>query len=184
VGTILGERLLYLPSVGACLALALGLAPAATLLGEALERFRPRSATGTSMAPHMGNPSTGASHGKANGSLAVGGVSNFGAAAARAQGKHLLLLAAAAYLGVLGTRTRARLRDWSDESQLFESALRVCPRSLKVLSNRALTLLDKEPRDPKLTLSLAWFENETKERRNILQMNENVCVCLLCERNV
>jgi len=53
-----------------------------------------------------------------------------------------------------------------------------------VLSNRALTLLDKEPRDPKLTLSLAWFENETKERRNSLQMHKNVCVCLLCVRDV
>ena len=48
----------------------------------------------------------------------------------------------------------ARNRDWATEISLFESALKVCPRSLKVLNNLALRLLDDRPNGTRRALEL------------------------------
>ena len=44
----------------------------------------------------------------------------------------------------LAWKSASRGVEWRDEITLFESALDVCPNSLKVLNNLALKLLDKE----------------------------------------
>jgi tetratricopeptide (TPR) repeat protein len=47
-------------------------------------------------------------------------------------------------LSLLALKSFHRCTEWSTELSLFESALDVCPTSLKVLNNLALKLLDKE----------------------------------------
>lgn len=112
-----GERLLYVPSVGYCLfiadILALGLAKQVCYAVDAVTtRVLPRHRlqgdlrpTADQDRPHpvRGNRRTWA-----------------------------LALCAAAYWTGMGAKTVQRNREWATELKLFESAMNVCPQSLKV----------------------------------------------------
>jgi len=54
----------------------------------------------------------------------------------------------------MGRHTLARNQDWASELSLFESAMKICPRSLKVLNNLANTLLNDIPNGTKRSIEL------------------------------
>jgi hypothetical protein len=124
VGTVLGERLLYVPSMGFCLGVG-------ALAGEALDR-RGKVKKLCGFPPPGESPSR--KKNKKNGGKSTPPVP---AVPARFVG-FLLLLATPLML-----KTVHRCFEWRTEETLFESALSVCPTSLKVLNNLALVLLDK-----------------------------------------
>jgi tetratricopeptide (TPR) repeat protein len=111
VGTPVGERLLYLPSVGFSIGVA------------ALCRYL-RVDEAKSSAPD------------ANDAFYASIIPSRGAVS---KSQKLSLLAALC-LGSL--RTVDRNTAWSSERSLFEASLDVCPRSLKILNNLALVLLN------------------------------------------
>ena len=51
------------------------------------------------------------------------------------------------YVAWFGLKTIVLATEWSSEAQLFESALKVCPNSLKVPNNHAPVLLKSDPRN-------------------------------------
>ncbi|KAK7230211.1 cadherin, partial [Aureococcus anophagefferens] len=118
VGTMLGERLLYLPSAGFCLAFA---AAARAVLVDGAKRGPGDAAAGWRSLAEAVVP----------GRRAV-------AAAQRAA-----LAAAAVLLGACA-RSSSRNLAWRSERALFEASLDVCPSSLKVLNNLALVLLNSD----------------------------------------
>jgi hypothetical protein len=103
VGTILAERLLYVPSMGFCLF-------AGYLMAQLLDE----------------NPAVG-----------MGRVIK--------RGKHLLFTLLCVYTCLMGLKSRHRSSEWKNEGSLFESALNVCPKSLKVLNNYAQLFLKTDP---------------------------------------
>jgi Tfp pilus assembly protein PilF len=112
IGTIMGERLTYLPSVGACLAVGWTL----TLIGW----------------PEQLSASSGP-----NGGADLSGILAPGGWRARAA----VGLCVAVTLGY-GIRTLVRNPDWRDQVALFESARAVSTRSFKVKVNLARTALE------------------------------------------
>ena len=63
-------------------------------------------------------------------------------------------VAIAIAINVMGRHTLARNQDWASELSLFESAMKICPRSLKVLNNLANTLLNDIPNGTKRSIKL------------------------------
>lgn len=119
VGTVVAERLLYLPSVGFCLLVALAVHSALEvgIKYEVIEEVTPR----VHQSPRSYKR-------------------NF----IRVSSKIIMVCCACAVvMGCL--RSRARNTDWVDEPTLFESALLVAPSNVKVLSNTAKTLLNSDP---------------------------------------
>ncbi|KAL4459052.1 hypothetical protein ABPG75_013917 [Micractinium tetrahymenae] len=119
VGTFIGERLLYFPSVGYCILLAQPLAAA--------------------LRPLLSQESAGDAC-KTNGSGSSSGSSNNGSKAARLR-RAGAVLAAAMLAGLLlffAGRTVLRNEDWRDEERLFLSAQKVCWRSGKVQLNSGI----------------------------------------------
>jgi tetratricopeptide (TPR) repeat protein len=104
IGTIMGERLTYLPSVGACLAAGWAL----TRFGwpERLAPMSWRSHAGTAWSPP--------------------------APATTWRRSVAALVCVAAVVG-LGTRTIARNRDWHDQLSILEATRATSPRSVKVM---------------------------------------------------
>jgi tetratricopeptide (TPR) repeat protein len=119
VGTYIGERLLYLPSVGFCLLVADALFPA-----DADAAAAPANkATATKTPPPPPPPP-----------------------------KTRILLILSLLLTLYAARTYARNMDWRDESALFASALRVCPRSAKALLNSGVLARRRTDGDEALRL--------------------------------
>lgn len=108
VGTMLAERLLYLPSMGVCLGAGYSLAQ---LIHSAK---CPDNVVGENNAQK------------------------------RVKGVSFILLCA--YLNWMAMKTIHRCTEWSTEARLFESALNVCAKSLKVLNNYAQLHLSTDPR--------------------------------------
>ena len=102
VGTILAERLLYIPSMG--FSLGAGYSIAQLLDGNAVKSLNKQ-----------------------------------------ARGVTFILMCV--YVAWFGLKTIVRATEWSTEAHLFESALKVCPNSLKVLNNHARVLLKSDPRN-------------------------------------
>jgi tetratricopeptide (TPR) repeat protein len=118
VGTVLGERLLYLPSVGFCLGVPVVAWDLATLYLRA-----------------------GKSKGKKKDDNGNGNRSGKGPDSSK---KRLVRIVLAATVIPFSAKCISRGTEWRDERTLFEAAMGVCPTSLKVLNNLALTLLHKE----------------------------------------
>ncbi|KAI7844666.1 hypothetical protein COHA_001755 [Chlorella ohadii] len=110
VGTFIGERLLYFPSVGYCLLLA-------EVLAAALQPLLPQSARSRAYSSGSGS-----------------------ALPSRAQlgGAVVSVLLLGAMLGFYAVRTVERNRDWWDEERLFRAAQKVCWRSGKVQLNSGI----------------------------------------------
>ena len=113
IGTLLAERLLYVPSIG----FAMMVGSASVSLLAAIERtlchaitFKPPENT---RAHHHRDPSRASSRDIPMLRLIAGGVF-------------------AASLGVMMQRTRARTAEWKDDVSLFRSAIEVCPNSAKL----------------------------------------------------
>ncbi|HTE05890.1 MAG TPA: tetratricopeptide repeat protein [Planctomycetota bacterium] len=104
IGTIFGERLMYLSSAGACLVVAALLEP--LLAG-------PRAGAGSAVPVAGGSPS-GRPGGSSSALAAVGA------------------LVVVALAGVLGWRTWERSKDFATSERIFESALDVVPDSARV----------------------------------------------------
>jgi hypothetical protein len=136
VGTFVGERLLYLPSVGYCLLLA-------HALGGAL------------LPPDDDDDDAGGDSNSDNGSGGASGSSSSSSKAWRwRRGLVALTLVAAPLLALYAVRTVTRNLDWRDEGALFESARRVCPDSAKVQLNSGILARRRRQFDD----ALAHFE--------------------------
>lgn len=120
VGTFIGERLLYAPSVGFCLLLA-------RLLGGWLA---PGDEGGSGGSGGSGSSNTTEQQQQQQRQKSRWQQRKRAAAATAA----LLLLA------FYAARTAVRNRDWRDEERLFEAALRVCPDSAKVRLNAGILM--------------------------------------------
>lgn len=103
VGTFIGERLLYMPSVGYCLLLSYALCCLAGPWEQPSPADRPGAAS-----PARRRPEAGLGAGR----------------------RWLSLLLACTLLAAYGGRTWLRNLDWADEESLFLSAQRVRPPSL------------------------------------------------------
>lgn len=147
VGTFIGERLLYVPSIGFCFLLAelLGMLvavkpPARKELPEGQQQVSPEcveqahnthnSDTQTAAKAAAGSSAVQSSTGGTNSKLQEQG-DTASSAVRELVALLLLLLLSAAYAG----RTVVRNMDWWDEERLFLSAERVCPNSAKVQQN-------------------------------------------------
>lgn len=124
VGTVLAERLLYVPSIGFCLVLAHGLAdtlsPVFTVIGRdvlhaynaLLSLRRPLAATESSAKRSTGrDPVLSA---------------------------RVLAVCVAPVLLAFTVRVVSRVHDWQSETEIYGSALHVCPHSVKALNNYAV----------------------------------------------
>ena len=143
VGTFIGERLLYFPSVGYCWLLA-------DLSGRLLPS--PKAAKEASTAasrPHA--DATGVSDGTALLSKASDGCGGSGGTKSTSSSKGssklgswgkakgaLLGLLLLLLLGGYSLRTWLRCFDWLNEEKLFLSAMKVCPDSCKVRLNTGI----------------------------------------------
>ena len=116
VGTILGERLLYLPSVGFCLG-------AGSLVYEGA-LYLERNAENTKNKKKKKDKEDG---GRGAGAGATG-----------------VLVFALLVMLLFAGKSVHRCYEWRDETSLFTSALDVCPTSLKVLNNLALMFMQKK----------------------------------------
>lgn len=122
VGTFIGERLLYAPSIGFCLL-------AAELVGRAFEP-QPAAAAVDAATDKQQQQQQGQDGGSPSGSRH----------APAGAGRWLVVgLVACVLVGYAG-RTLLRCADWWDEERLFLSALRVCPNSAKVQQNMAVIM--------------------------------------------
>lgn len=133
VGTFIGERLLYMPSIGFCL-----------LLADLMGRLVPNTAT-TSTSHNAGlSTADGKDKVAATEAISCPSFSDWqkqpqkqqdstktAAGAARVLPLLLLALLSVAYAG----RTVVRNIDWWDEERLFLAAEKVCPDSAKVQQN-------------------------------------------------
>lgn len=113
VGTCIGERLLYVPSIGFAVLLAVALDSLASSRASAVPAV---ASAGQQSAPKS---KEGARPGKT-----IPASPNFGC-----------FTIAAAIVMVYTARSRLRALDWLDEQKLFESAFQVCPDSVKVRLN-------------------------------------------------
>jgi hypothetical protein len=115
VGTFIGERLMYSPSIGYCMLVAhlltSYLLPKSFPPAEASPKSPPR--------PPHGQPASRSSTAKLTWSRAL----------------VPLLLASAPLVALYTARTVVRNWDWYDEERLFLSAYEVCPDSAKVQQN-------------------------------------------------
>ena len=126
VGTIVGERLLYLTSVGFCLGIG--------YIGE--ESWR-----------RWINHDIGGSSPSRNSRKTAATIKNRKTKPSTVKIRYLCkapFTAVTVLVLLLSVKTVNRGIEWRTERSLFESALKVCPSSLKVLNNLALVLLDKE----------------------------------------
>jgi hypothetical protein len=146
VGTLVAERLLYLPSIGYCLLLARGLEE----LGNPLRYgFAHKHALGHAFPVRA----------------AVGGLSRKGrsraakgrSAAAQAEtegsasGSHFAVALLALLLAYYAHGTWTRNLDWASDETLFRAGVRTCPTSAKMHSQLAHILLNKLGDDPAAT---------------------------------
>lgn len=129
IGTILGERLLYLPSAGFCMGLPL-------LFWDAI-----LAATATTDIAGGGKDATAVVR---TGKRGKGGGKKRGSRVLSRAFTIFWVAGVAPIAGVCCYKCVSRGLEWKDERKLFESAMQVCPKSLKVLNNLALVLLDKE----------------------------------------
>jgi tetratricopeptide (TPR) repeat protein len=200
VGTILGERLLYVPSAGYCLLVALAVGPALAntanqlkttavaavgfvkpFLGlgagdaDVVDRVQGKSSSQKKRSGRRQMQSTGAESSFSTSSLPPSSPSSSLSLPLSSQSKKQpqqqrqqqqqqqqqqqrgrgrspffssrwgSLMASAAlltYSWQLASYTVSRNSDWASEAALFESAMEVCPKSLKVLNNLALVVLE------------------------------------------
>jgi tetratricopeptide (TPR) repeat protein len=122
VGTMLGERLLYLPSVGVCLAAGIVLSQITGL----------KRVVGV-----VGDSDGAASASSASESRAARGSSERSARARQRRGVSVIC----ALLAFAAARTVRRNADWRDELALFEAGFVTAPNSVKVRNNLAQVLL-------------------------------------------
>lgn len=134
VGFVVAERALYLPSVGHCLLVALG-------LSRLLQRFAVDAGDAVAGQPLL----RAAAAPKAAASM-VSSLWDTAPQAWRAVSHYVLpplLLAAFSALMVLHcARSATRSRDWTSEARLFASGTTVCPLNAKVHYNVAKVLAD------------------------------------------
>jgi len=178
-GTIFGERMLYLPSIGACLLLALGVEKGTAWIsrrtkGEEIETDRDRIASGDS---DRDSDTDAESEGGAG--VGGSGVPRDGAPGSPVEGqvqhanygRRPDLQRLAVFIGVAGLLLWcwSSARPWRSESALFRQAIHVVPRSAKARYGLALALKqegDLEGARRELVIavglwprySLAWHE--------------------------
>lgn len=136
VGTLLAERLLFVPSMGFCLIaaelLVVELRPLWLQLSkDVMDPFLPR----------LSGKARSSSLGVLSASFAI-----------------------VPLIGLCILRVLSRNADWSSERELFSSALKVCPRSLKVLTNHALLSMQRQRHEEALdaaSTAVAIFPNQT-----------------------
>jgi len=124
VGTTLAERLLFVPSAGFCLLLAEALTNLNTLIKYCLP---------------IKDESGGSAVGEASsrsGARTTGSAS-YSSSAFQGRNRNAYAFTCAVCLLFAG-RVVSRNRDWNSESQIYASALRVCPLSAKALTNYAV----------------------------------------------
>jgi tetratricopeptide (TPR) repeat protein len=131
VGTMVAERLLYLPSAGLCLLIGLLLARAT---GVQLIRAKEEIDANATASPECSTESvSSAPNSPSAGAQSDAHKRNVVSANARAVA---IVCTIIAFLVVCGTvRTIHRNVDWYNEENLFMSALEVCPQSAKVHEN-------------------------------------------------
>ena len=153
VGTVLGERLLYIPSMGFCLAAAAVICEVADDLsggsGVGARKKRPKKQQQQQQQSPMKQQQRNKGNGSAAAAEAVTTTTTTTTAAvppaaelkrsARLFSLFLLLL-----FTPLALKSAHRAHEWRSETSLFESSMSVCPRSLKVLNNLALVLLKND----------------------------------------
>jgi len=131
VGTTLAERLLFVPSAGFCLIVAEALTNLNALLQWCLRtrnkshKLQAADVKGVGRASHCGAQGAGANSTSQSSIMFRGRIGN-----AYAFTCAVCLLFAA--------RVLSRNMDWNSESQIYASALRVCPLSAKALTNYAV----------------------------------------------
>jgi hypothetical protein len=139
IGTFIGERLLYSPSIGFCLL-------AVELLGGALPDSW-RSQPGSQQQPeqhkaqeqqHQAAEAQPAGKQQPAAQPAEQTQTRPHASALPLLHSWCVLLLCGVLLGGYGCRTLLRNQDWWDEEQLFLSALGVCPGSAKVQQNNGV----------------------------------------------
>jgi len=128
VGTVLGERLLYMPSMGFCLGVGVVLNETFPSALRAFSLCAPPTPPTPTPTP---TPSPSKKKSPKKKCSRKFPVSPFA-------------LSILSLLLLLSLKSVHRCQEWRSEITLFESALKVCPTSLKVLNNLALMLLDKK----------------------------------------
>eukprot|EP00811_Abedinium_folium_P014521 NODE_2351_length_2230_cov_3.786971.p2 GENE.NODE_2351_length_2230_cov_3.786971~~NODE_2351_length_2230_cov_3.786971.p2 ORF type:complete len:321 (-),score=81.05 NODE_2351_length_2230_cov_3.786971:360-1322(-) len=149
VGTVVGERLLYLPSVGFCVVLLVGLHA----------RFVVRNRTGEPVPTSTQLVGTsalrrGASH-SVPGASRQAPVALADARRCVAGGMLTVLV-----LGILGFRTLLRVRDWSSADSLFLRDGGRQPHSAKTQFNLGITYMQQQDWEPAITalVRCAWAD--------------------------
>ena len=128
VGTIVAERLLYFPSIGFCLLVALPLSHALAICHKHLDHTQQ---------PLPTPPPSSSTHPQDCGDPFIGPFFRW---CRRVQlGSLALLLLAGGY------RSHVRNGDWVSERRLFDEAIKVAPTNVKVLSNMGKELLNENP---------------------------------------
>jgi hypothetical protein len=126
VGTFIGERLLFSPSIGFCLL-------AAELLGVALPddlgTQQPQPQVQSVAAANTRDARSQADSLKQQPS---------GCSSTLPVRSWCMLLLCVLLLGAYACRTVLRNQDWWDEERLFQAALNVCPNSAKVQQNNGV----------------------------------------------
>jgi hypothetical protein len=126
VGTFIGERLLFSPSIGFCLL-------AAELLGVALPddlgTQQPQPQVQSVAAANTRDARSQADSLKQQPS---------GCSSTLPARSWCMLLLCVLLLGAYACRTVLRNQDWWDEERLFQAALNVCPNSAKVQQNNGV----------------------------------------------
>lgn len=139
VGTMIAERLLYLPSIGYCLFLV--------YFGTSL--FTMANETGRKMSGHLANMQREfMSDSNVESSIdqryvrQIHGVNQMISQpesptnrSARHKTKRLIWILVIMLITLYSWKTWERNKDWKSEELLFESAYKVCPNSVKVLQN-------------------------------------------------
>ncbi|KAG2501825.1 hypothetical protein HYH03_000324 [Edaphochlamys debaryana] len=141
VGTFIGERLLYFPSVGFCLLAAEGLGGA--LARAEGQRPQPRTApagdaVGTITGARSGAAGARAAAGDGKGAAASAAEKSGGAAGVRRAVRMAVYGFMAVVLMSYALRTWSRNWDWRSEAALFTSAEQVCGASAKVQLNMGI----------------------------------------------
>jgi hypothetical protein len=138
VGTFIGERLLYMPSLGYCLLLA---EPLAAACGR-IRLLEPAGSVPDAAAAANGSSVATAPVAAKKGAAADAPAAATTPASARSSGPSYRQwcgrLLALTLLLAYGGRTWVRNEDWASEETLFHAALRVCPDSAKVRLNNGI----------------------------------------------
>jgi hypothetical protein len=130
VGTFIGERLLFSPSIGFCLL-------AAELLGAAL----PDGPDAQQQQEQQQVQSAEAANGHQQGARSQADPRKqqpSGCSSTLPARSWCMLLLCVLLLGAYACRTVLRNQDWWDEERLFRAALDVCPNSAKVQQNNGV----------------------------------------------